>query len=276
MPRVLIAEDNSANVLLIRDFCKDMDFEPMVVEDGRAVVEAVRSSPPDVILMDIDAPIVDGLTATIEIRGLHNVGEQMMIIGLNSGSPAMAAACRIAGMNQILTKPLQPERLMAALRAARAPLNLQAAVSEEHQEETEIDELLARRVADIFGSIPAGTPCARLHYINAPKLAVQFGEDWPDVSSTIETVTRALIEQNIGDKAVYKKAGELDFILIAPGLSRESCAAKCQAIAKEICRALADDEAGAKFHIRTVLFDANPVEAGEAPPDAATLAAQAR
>jgi two-component system, sensor histidine kinase LadS len=97
MPRVLIAEDNSANVLLIRDFCKDMDFEPMVVENGRAVVEAVRSSPPDVILIliDIDAPIVDGLTATIEIRGLHNVSEQMMIIGLNSGSQAMAAACRV-------------------------------------------------------------------------------------------------------------------------------------------------------------------------------------
>ena len=126
MPRVLIAEDNSANVLLIRDFCKDMDFEPMVVEDGRAVIEAVRSSPPDLILMDIDAPVIGGLAATIEIRGLQNVSEQMMIIGLNSDSPATAAACRIAGMNQILSKPLQPERLIAALRAARAPLNLQA------------------------------------------------------------------------------------------------------------------------------------------------------
>jgi CheY-like chemotaxis protein len=257
MPRVLIAEDNSANILLIRDFCKDMDFDPMVVEDGRAVIDAVRSSPPDLILMDIDAPVVDGLAATIEIRGLQNVSEQMMIIGLNSDSPAISAACRIAGMNQILSKPLQPERLMAALRAARAPLNLQAAVTapEQSKAQVESDEALRRRIAEVLGPVPANTSVGRLHYINAHKLSGQFGDDWADIAATVEMVTLGAIEQHGGGSIFYKRFAELDFILMMPGLTEDECAAQCQCIAKEICHTLAGDEAGAKFHIRTIVFD---------------------
>lgn len=261
MPRVLIAEDNSANVLLIRDFCKDMDFEPMVVEDGRAVIEAVRSSPPDLILMDIDAPVVGGLAATIEIRGLQNVTERMMIIGLNSDSPAISAACRIAGMNQILSKPLQPDRLIAALRAARAPLNIQAAdtAPEQSKAQIESDEVLHQRIAEVLGPVPANTPVGRLHYINAQKLAGQFGEEWPDIAATVEMVTLGAIEQHGGGSVFYKRFAELDYILMTPGLTEEECAAKCQCIAKEICHTLAEDEAGAKFHIRTIVFDMKAV-----------------
>ncbi len=257
MPRVLIAEDNSANILMIRDFCKDMDFEPMVVEDGRAVIEAVRSSPPDLILMDIDAPVIGGLAATIEIRGLQNVSEQMMIIGLNSDSPATAAACRIAGMNQILSKPLQPERLIAALRAARAPLNLQATHEgpEESKAQAQSDLALQKRIAEVLGPVPANTPVGRLHYINAQKLSGQFGEEWPDIAATVEMVTLGAIEQHGGGSVFYKRFAELDYILMTPGLTEEECAAQCQTIAREICHTLAEDEAGAKFHIRTIVFD---------------------
>lgn len=277
MPNVLIADDNSANVLLIRDFCKDMDFEPMIVEAGRAMVDSVRASPPDVIFMDIEAPLVDGLSATIELRGLRQVSEQMMIIGLNNGSPAAAAACRIAGMNQILAKPLQPERLMAALRAARAPLNLQAAAAEAKQghEEPETEAVLLQRTKELFGAIPPNASCARLYYINAPKLKGEFGEDWADVSSTIETITVMQIEQAFGASAVYKKFTDLDFLLMAPGMSFEECATKCQAVAKEICQSLAEDEAGAKFHFRAVMFDARPAVAPPPAPVQVAVAASA-
>ena len=256
MARALIAEDNNINALLIRDVCKDMDFEPMAVEDGQAAVDAVRESAPDVILLDIGAPVVDGLSATIQIRGLRNVNERMMIIGLNSDSETTSAACRIAGMNHILATPLKPERLMAALRAARAPLNLQAAVSEAEQghEEPETEPVLLQRVADLFGAIPPQTPCARLHFINAPKLKPQFGEDWADVAATIEMIARAQIEQVFGADTPCKKFDGLDFLLVAPGMDEAACIEKCQAAAKQICLALAEDEAGAKFHIRTFVF----------------------
>lgn len=237
----------------------------MVVEDGRAVINAVRASPPDLILMDIDAPVIGGLAATIEIRGLRNVTEQMMIIGLNSDSPATAAACRIAGMNQILSKPLQPERLMAALRAARAPLNLQATASAPEQTKAqtkaprESDEALQKRIAEMLGPVPANTPAGRLHYINAQKLEGQFGETWAEISATVEGVTLGAIEEHGGGSIFYKRFAELDYILMMPGLTEEECAAKCQCIAKEICHVLAQDEAGARFHIRTVVFDTKAV-----------------
>lgn len=263
MPKILIAEDNAANILMIRDFCMDMDFEPVVLADGRAVVEAVRISPPDLILMDIDAPVVDGLAATIEIRGLPHVSEQMMIIGLNSDSPATAAACKIAGMNHVLAKPLQPERLMAALRAARAPLNLQATGTTPEQAKTlaESDEALRQRMEKALGPVPADTPTARLYYNNAAKLSGQFGEDWADIAATVETVTLGAIEQHGGGNVFYKHFAELDFILMMPGLSEAECAAKCQAIVREICHGLAGDEAGERFHIRTVVFGIKPAHA---------------
>jgi CheY-like chemotaxis protein len=256
MPRVLIAEENDANAVLIRDFCKDLDFEPMMVGDGRPLVEAVRSCPPDLILMDIDGPARDGVAATVEIRGLQNVSEQMMIIGLNGDSPALSAACRIAGMNQILSKPLQPDRLIAALRAARAPLNLQASAieTEARNGEAEGHEAMLPAMAEAFGPLAVETPFGRLHYINVPKLARQFGDAWQVISAHIELTTKLVIEHHIGESAAYKRFGELDFVLMTPGLSTADCAAKCHVIAQEICRTLAADESGAKFHLRTSVF----------------------
>ena len=264
MARVLIAEDNTENVLLIRDFCKDMDFEAEIVEDGRAVIEAVRASPPDLVLMDIHAPVIDGLAATIEIRSLQNVSEQMMIIGLNSDLAALSSACRIAGMNQILSNPLQPERLIAALRAVRAPLNLQASAvaPEQRTGPAESEEELLQRMAEAFGPMPAETPFGRLYYINHQKLAGLFGEAWPAIAANVEVITRLSIERHIGESAAYKKFDELDFILMTPGLTREACTAKCQIITQEICRTLAADKSGAKFHIRTVIFHAKPPPPG--------------
>lgn len=254
MARALIAEDNNVNTLLIRDVCKDMDFEPISVEDGQAAVDAAREDMPDVVLLDIAAPVVDGLSATIQIRGLRNVNERMMIIGFNSDSEATAAACRIAGMNHILATPLKPERLMVALRAARAPLNLQAAVPEAEQGHEEPETVLLQRLADLFGPIPPQTPCARLHFINAPKLKPQFGEDWADAAAMIEMIARAQIEQVFGPCVPCKKFDGLDFLLVAPGMDEAACIEKCQAAAKQICLALAEDEVGAKFHVRTSVF----------------------
>jgi CheY-like chemotaxis protein len=256
MPRILIAEDNIANILLIRDLCKDMNFEPTVVEDGRAVVEAVRSSPPDLILMDIHTPLFDGLATTIELRSLQNTNEQMMIIGLNGNSSAMSAACRIAGMNQILTTPLQPERLMAALRSVQAPLNLQANVPEPEQQSaySESNEAVMQRMAEAFGPMPVETPFARIYFANFQKLQGLFGDAWPGISAHIETITRAVIEQHISENAVYKRFEELDFVLMAPGQTEAACALWCKSIAREICHSLAADESGAKFHVRKVVF----------------------
>jgi CheY-like chemotaxis protein len=256
MPRILIAEDNTANILLIQDFCEDMNFEMTVVENGQALVEAVRSRPPNLILMDIHTPLFDGLATTIELRSLQNTNEQMMIIGLNGNSSALSAACRIAGMNQILTTPLQPERLMAALRSAQAPLNLQVNVPEPEQQSahSESDETVMQRMAEAFGPVPAETPFARIYFSNFQKLHRLLDDAWPGISAHIETITRAVVEQHVGENVAYKRFEELDFVLMAPGQTEAACALRCQTIVREICHSLAADESGAKFQVRTVVF----------------------
>ena len=270
MPRVLIAEKNDANALLIREYCMDLDFEPVLVGGKRAVVEAVRTSPPDLIVMDIDDAVVDGLAATVEIRSLRNVSEQMMIIGLNGDAPELAAACRIAGINQILAKPLQPDRLLAALRAVRAPLNLQASALEETQRNghVESDAAVLQAMGEAFGPLAVETPFARLHYINIQKLARQFGEAWSVIAAHIELTTKLVIEKHLGESAAYKKFDELDYVFMTPGLTEGDCAGKCRGIAQEICRTLAADESGAKFNVRTTVFNV-----AASMPDAAALEA---
>lgn len=273
MPRVLIAEDDYANAVLIRDYCKDMDFEPELVVDWRAVVEAVRSCPPDMILLGIDDDAADGLAATVQIRGLENVSEQMMIIGLNDNQQGLSAACRIAGMNQILAKPLQPERLIAALRAARAPLNVQAHTIEPAQGSGPAQDSAAvlQSIAESFGPMAVETPFARLHYINIAKLAPQFGDAWPVVEAHIELTTRLVIERHIGESAAYKRIDGLDYVMMTPGLTEADCADKCQTIAQEICCTLAQDESGAKFHLRTAVFTVAPSVLDAATVEAARL-----
>jgi CheY-like chemotaxis protein len=274
MPRDLIAEGHDANAALIRDYCKELDFEPVLVQGGRAVVAAARACPPDLVLMDIDHAADDGLAATIELRSLRHIGEQMLIIGLNGDAPAVTAACRIAGMNQILAKPLQPERLLAALRAARAPLNQQAHATaiERRNAQAAGDAAVPPAMMEAFGPMAVETPFARLYYINIPRLTAQFGEAWRVVSAHIELTTRRVIEKHIGESAAYKRFDELDFVLMTPGLTVEDCAAKCRGIAQEICRTLALDESGAKFCVRTTVFNVAPCAT-----DAAAMAvAQAR
>jgi CheY-like chemotaxis protein len=271
MPRVLIAEADDANALLIREYCMDLDFEPVRL-GGMRVVDSVRNDPPDLIVMDLDDAAADGLAATVEIRSLRNVSEQMMIIGLNGASPELAAACRIAGINQILAKPLQPDRLLAALRAARAPLNQQAAALEQVQHHGHVgsDAAVLRDMGETFGPLAVETPFARLHYINIHKLERQFGEAWSVIAAHIELTTKLIIENHLGESAAYKKFDVLDYVFMTPGLTQADCAGKCRGIAQEICRSLAGDESGAKFHVRTNVFNV----AASMPDAAATLAAR--
>ena len=114
---VLVVEDNEVNAIVVEGFLDHMGHEVTVVPTGEAAVEAVRSRPFDVVLMDISLPGIDGVEATRRIRNLDRpaCGELPIIAMSAHVFQNEIAHVLDAGMNAFVGKPVSPERLAEAL-----------------------------------------------------------------------------------------------------------------------------------------------------------------
>lgn len=116
--RILVAEDDAFNQRIIRSALRRHGCEPDVVVNGRAAVIAVSERRYDLVLMDIQMPVLDGLAATREICARMTADERPPIVALTSlNSEADRQACIAAGMRSVLHKPLDVPELTAVLRA---------------------------------------------------------------------------------------------------------------------------------------------------------------
>lgn len=113
--RVLVADDNELNQLVVCRALEEWNIVAIMVENGRQAVEAASSQPFDAVLMDIQMPEMDGYEATRRLRRLRHL-QQLPIIGLTaSASPTDQARALAAGMNETLPKPFEPTLLHASL-----------------------------------------------------------------------------------------------------------------------------------------------------------------
>ncbi len=114
--KILIAEDNKINALLIRSLIERRGHRAEVAENGHQVIEALSSAPFDLILMDMHMPTLDGVAATRKVRALGGPVSETPIIALTASSEAKdRQRCLDAGMDDFVTKPIDPEELDAAL-----------------------------------------------------------------------------------------------------------------------------------------------------------------
>ncbi|MEO0509762.1 MAG: ATP-binding protein [Verrucomicrobiota bacterium] len=116
--KVVIAEDNKANQRVISLMLKRMGWEAQIAKNGQELLDMLKENPADLIFMDLQMPVMDGLEATAAIRSgeLGEVLKNIKIIALTAN--AMAGdeeRCLAAGMNGYLTKPLKFEILKKAL-----------------------------------------------------------------------------------------------------------------------------------------------------------------
>jgi CheY-like chemotaxis protein len=124
--RVLAAEDNPTNQLVLSTIMEMFGFELMVVGDGVEALEAWRAHDFDVILMDVHMPRMDGVNATRAIRReetqrlqSQGQGRRTPIIALTANAfPHQFVEYRAAGMDLHVTKPLGLDALRAALEEA--------------------------------------------------------------------------------------------------------------------------------------------------------------
>jgi PAS domain S-box-containing protein len=114
--RVLVVDDTAVNRELVRLMLEPLGLEVHEADGGAEGVKAAMSAPFDLILMDVRMPGVDGLEATRVIRATSVANRATPILALTADvQPENSVACRAAGMNDTLAKPIVPRELLAKI-----------------------------------------------------------------------------------------------------------------------------------------------------------------
>ncbi len=112
MKKVLVVEDNEANMYLIRFILVNAGYQVIEAWDGAAGVETVKKEKPDLILMDMQLPVMDGYEATKKIRELDE-GRDIPIIAITSYAMVGDREKTLnAGCTGYLEKPINPETFL--------------------------------------------------------------------------------------------------------------------------------------------------------------------
>jgi signal transduction histidine kinase/DNA-binding response OmpR family regulator/pSer/pThr/pTyr-binding forkhead associated (FHA) protein/HPt (histidine-containing phosphotransfer) domain-containing protein len=118
--RLLLAEDNSVNQQVALLMLKKLGYRADVVGNGLEAIEALSQISYDVVLMDVEMPEMDGLTAARQICQKWSSAERPYIIALTAyAMTGDREKCLQAGMNDYVTKPLRETELLQALQKAR-------------------------------------------------------------------------------------------------------------------------------------------------------------
>jgi PAS domain S-box-containing protein len=114
--RILVADDNRVNQIVVEALLTRDGHQVVLTENGADAAEAVKRGHFDLVFMDMQMPVMDGIEATRVIRHLPGVVNTVPIIALTANAmDAEVELCRDAGMNGHLAKPIDRERLRAAI-----------------------------------------------------------------------------------------------------------------------------------------------------------------
>ena len=119
--RVLAAEDNGMNQLVLKTLLNQVGVEALMVPDGRAAIAAWEREPWDLILMDVQMPVMDGPTATGVIRAREQAEgrPRTPIVALTANAMAhQVLEYKTAGMDDFVAKPIEASRLYTVIQSA--------------------------------------------------------------------------------------------------------------------------------------------------------------
>ena len=114
--KILVVEDQEDNRQILRDLLGATDYQMVEAENGQEALEAVAKHKPDLILMDIQLPVMDGYEATRRIKSNPEWKAIPIIVVTSYALSGDAEKARAAGCDDYVTKPYSPRQLLAKIR----------------------------------------------------------------------------------------------------------------------------------------------------------------
>lgn len=119
--RILIVDDNIDAAVTTAELLRVLGNEVEVVHDGEAAIRVTFSSQPEVVLLDIGLPSVDGYEVARQIRANPDIDQPTLIALTGWGQENGGSAALDAGFDHHLVKPVDLERLIGAMNSAANP-----------------------------------------------------------------------------------------------------------------------------------------------------------
>jgi two-component system, cell cycle response regulator DivK len=119
--RILVIEDQEDNRQILRDLLTSADFEVIEAADGEAGLAAAAAHRPDLILMDIQLPLMDGYEATRRIKANPALRAIPIIVITSYALSGDEDKARAAGSDAYFSKPFSPRQLLAKVREYLSP-----------------------------------------------------------------------------------------------------------------------------------------------------------
>lgn len=114
--RILVIEDTEDNRQIVRDLLTSVGYDLVEAVDGLEGVAAAEREKPDLILMDIQLPGIDGYEATRRIRAIPDLSKVPIIAVTSYALSGDEAKTREAGCDGYVAKPFSPRQLLAKIR----------------------------------------------------------------------------------------------------------------------------------------------------------------
>ncbi|MDO9311677.1 MAG: response regulator [Nitrosomonas sp.] len=112
---ILVVEDNELNQMVAKGLLEYNGASVAIANHGKEALEILRNETIDCVLMDIQMPVMDGLEATQMIRANAQWADLLIIAVTANADNQYKDLCRSVGMNDFLTKPINPELLVNTL-----------------------------------------------------------------------------------------------------------------------------------------------------------------
>jgi two-component system, cell cycle response regulator DivK len=114
--RILVVEDQPDNPQIMRDMLAPTDYEIAEAENGEQAMTAIAKQRPDLVLMDIQLPIIDGYEATRRIKADASLRAIPIIAVTSYALDGEEKTARAAGCDDYVPKPFSPRELLAKIR----------------------------------------------------------------------------------------------------------------------------------------------------------------
>ena len=222
--KILVVEDNELNQEVAMGLLEGEGFIVEIATNGQEAIEKVLKNRYDIVLMDMQMPVMDGVTATIELRKLPQFKDLPILAMTANAMDQDKEKCANAGMNDHIAKPIDPDDLFKALlkwikpktsEVQRAPTQInQEGVSETIINLNKIDGLDVKLgIKRVMNKMPL--------YLNMLKKYVEDGmKNGTQLRSAIENQNNELGERiahtlkgvngNVGASALQESAGRIE------------------------------------------------------------------